>query len=95
MSCSPERSEGEGSGSLGGEMLRFAQHDKAVPACHTLVGVPSRSPLQEQSAMSLKLTPMGATLAVAILLSALARQEHHLALYLPVHHVAQSLPGLV
>ena len=32
-----ERSEG--SGSLGSEMRGFAQHDKAVPACHTLVGV--------------------------------------------------------
>jgi len=28
-----------------------AQHDKAVSAYHTLVGVPSRSPSQERSAM--------------------------------------------
>jgi len=44
-------------------MLRCAQHDKAVPACHTLVGVPSHW----RSAMSLKLALMGTSPAPTIL----------------------------
>jgi hypothetical protein len=35
--CHPERSEG--SGAVGSEMLRCAQHDSAVPSCHTAAWV--------------------------------------------------------
>jgi hypothetical protein len=50
---------------MGTEMLRCAQHDRAVLSSHTLVGVPLWALSEWWLTMSLKFAPMGLAPALA------------------------------
>ncbi len=67
FACHPERSEG--SGSTGAEMLRCAQHDRAVPDCHTLArrsASPGCQPMRSRVNARHVMQWMAAVLAVGV-----------------------------